>query len=186
MSDNGFRVISRTVRKDEFGMRVGQVTIAAPDGSQRQRTYLHSPDVVAIVAVRGSELVLVREFRASVGTRVLSVPMGKIPEGTHPRTQAIAELAEETGLAAGACQIVASLLSCPGWMNQVMHVFLATDLAPLERRPDTDDPQDIEEHEIETVLLPVSQLPQAIASGRLCDARSIAAIHIALVCHATA
>ena len=138
--------------------------------------YQMTPDIVAIVAVHGADLLLIREFRPAVGERVLQVPMGKIPAGTEPREQALAELAEETGFGAGTCEFVACLFSAPGWMNQRMHVFRATDLTELAERP----PGDPDEADIELVPLPVADLGQAMAGGVLRDARSIAALTVAL------
>ncbi|MCP2324336.1 ADP-ribose pyrophosphatase [Hamadaea flava] len=138
--------------------------------------YQMTPDVVAIVAVHGTELVLIREFRPAVGERVLQVPMGKIPAGIDPREQALAELAEETGFEARNCEFVACLFSAPGWMNQRMHVFLATDLIELAERP----PGDPDEVDIEVVPLPIASLAEAMAGGVLRDARSIAALTVAL------
>jgi ADP-ribose pyrophosphatase len=142
----------------------------------RRPAYLMTPDVVAVVAVHGSDLLLIREFRPAVGERVLQVPMGKIPAGTDPREQALAELAEETGFGARSCRFVACLFSAPGWMNQRTHVFLATDLIELAERP----PGDPDEQDIEVVPLPIAALTQAMAGGELRDARSIAALTVAL------
>ncbi|MEV0273539.1 NUDIX hydrolase [Hamadaea sp. NPDC050747] len=147
------------------------------DGSgPRRPAYQITPDVVAVVAVRGTELLLIREFRPAVGERVLQVPMGKIPAGTDPREQALAELAEETGFGAGRCEFVACLFSAPGWLTQRMHVFRATDLVELAERP-VGDP---DEADIEVVPMPVADLPKAMAGGVLRDARSIAALTVAL------
>jgi len=91
MTSPHFRELSRVVERDEFGMAIGLVTVAAPDGRQFQRRYLHAPDAVAIVALDADEIVLVREFRAAVGEAVLAVPMGKVPNGISPRDQAMTE-----------------------------------------------------------------------------------------------
>ncbi|NUR70431.1 MAG: NUDIX hydrolase [Hamadaea sp.] len=147
------------------------------DGTGAVRpAYQSTPDVVAIVAVRGPDVLLIREYRPAVGERVLQVPMGKIPAGVEPRDQAHAELAEETGFGAGTCEFVACLFSAPGWMSQRMHVFRATDLTELAERP----PGDPDEADIELVPLPIAELAEAMAGGVLRDARSIAALTVAL------
>lgn len=181
-SDGGFRELARSVHTDEFGVRIGEVTVTAPDGTPLRRRYLHTPDVVAVVAVDGDDLVLVREFRAAVGATVLALPMGKLTDGGAPRVQALAELAEETGLAAESCEPLARLLVCPGWMNQTMHVFLATGLRPVIGRLPLDGAieDDIEEQHLAVVRLPLSRLNGAIAGGEVRDARTIAALHLAL------
>ncbi|HZM81449.1 MAG TPA: NUDIX hydrolase [Candidatus Limnocylindrales bacterium] len=177
---DGFRELSRIVRTDAFGVRLGRVTVAAPDGSVRTRSFLHSPEVVAIVAVHEADLLLVNQFRAAVGVHVLALPMGKVAPGQQLEDAAAAELAEETGFTPGRIERVSTLLACPGWMDQLMHVFRADGLTELAARPPSDDPDDIEEQEMAVVRLPLSRVREAVESGRLRDARSIAAIHLAL------
>ncbi|HEV2781659.1 MAG TPA: NUDIX hydrolase [Actinophytocola sp.] len=176
----GFRELSRTVREDELGMRVGEVTVRAPDGAVLHGRYLHSPDVVAIVAVHEGSLLLVREYRAAVGELVVQVPMGKLPDGADPSSHARRELAEETGFHAGRCEPVGTLLSCPGWMNQVMQVYRAGELTRLAARPVPDDPDDIAERHAALIRMPVTEIDDAVKAGRVRDARTIAAIRLAL------
>jgi ADP-ribose pyrophosphatase len=200
--------ISRDVRDAGHRMRIGEVTLRASDGTSFRRRYLHTPDSVAIVATYQAALVLVREFRAAVGTEVLQVPMGKLPDGMDPRQQALAELSEESGFRAGRCEPVATLLACPGWLNQRLHVFRATDLEPLADHAAADHAaadhaaadhaaaadaaadraaadaldaadDDIEEHESSVVLLPLADFDEAVISGQVCDARTIAAVYVA-------
>ncbi|HEY1484824.1 MAG TPA: NUDIX domain-containing protein [Micromonosporaceae bacterium] len=177
-SSGGFQAVERAVRVDEYGVRIGEVTVVAPDGSRRRRTYLHSPEVVAIVAVVDDDILLVREFRPAVGSLVLALPMGKITGSVD--AAATAELAEETGFAAGRIEQIATLLSCPGWMDQTMRVVRAWDCVPLGGRAISDDPDDVEEAWSSVVRTPLTGLAEAIAGGDLRDARSIAAIHLAL------
>lgn len=174
----GFTELSRSVVVDAgSGMRIGEVSVCGPDGVVLRRRYLHTPDAVAVVAVRSDALVLVREYRAAVGVAVLQVPMGKVPDGADPHAQALAELAEETGFAADRCVRVGCLLSCPGWMDQRMHVFRADGLRAVDRTGA--EPDDVEEQHLAVELLPVAEVSEAIRSGDLADARSIAAIRLA-------
>lgn len=176
----GFRELSRTVQEDGLGMRVGEVTVRAPDGAVFRGRYLHAPDAVAIVAVHLGALLLVREFRAAVGALVVQVPMGKLPGGQDAELHALRELAEETGFHAGRCELAGTLLSCPGWMNQVMHVYRATDLTELTTRPVPDDADDIAERHATLVRMPVAEFDEAVKTGLVRDARTIAAVRLAL------
>jgi hypothetical protein len=63
-------------------------------------------------------------------------------------------------------------------MDQILHVFYASDLSQWDVRPVSDDPDDADDQEIEIVRLPLAQLDAAIASERLRDARTIAAVHV--------
>jgi ADP-ribose pyrophosphatase len=174
-----FKELSRTVQDVGTGIHVGEVVLAGPDGTVVRR-YLHTPDVVAIVAVHAGDLLLVREFRAAVGAAVLQVPMGKLAAGHDPRSGARAELAEETGYTAVHCEPVGTLLACPGWTNQLVHVFRADELTPLAGRPRSDDPDDVEERHSTLHRVPVAEFDTLVRRGELNDARTIAAVRLAL------
>jgi ADP-ribose pyrophosphatase len=177
-----FFEVSREVRDHGDGMRIGEVVLVGPDGGRFRRRYLHTPDVVAVVATYQDQLVLVREFRAALGTEVLQVPMGKLPYDVDPDVQAATELREETGFEAARCEPIGSLLSCPGWLNQRMYVCRADDLRPLANRAATgDDPDDVEERYSEVVLLPRADFNAAVRAGTVSDARTIAALYMAEV-----
>lgn len=175
--------ISRTVRDEGMGIRVGEVVFAGESGPAHRRRYLHTPEVVAIVAMQGGVLHLIREFRAAVGEEVLQVPMGKVGEGSNPAECAVEELEQETGLRAGRWESRGTLLACPGWMDQVVHVYRATDLRPVagEFTPgDPNDPGDVEEAAISVVPVPVVGFRTMVRDGTIRDARTIAAVFMAM------
>ena len=151
--EHGFRELSRTVHDYGKGIRVGEATLRGPDGAVLRRRYLHTPEIVAIVAVYLGDLLLVREFRPAVGAEVLQIPTGKVLDGGDPQSCARAELAEETGFHADWCEPVGTLLSVPGWMDQVLHVYRAVDPVALTSRPESDDPDDVEERHSTAVRL---------------------------------
>jgi ADP-ribose pyrophosphatase len=174
------RELSRTIRDRGSGWCIGEATLQASDGTIVHRRYLHTPSVVAIVAVVAGQLLLIREYRAAVGCEVVQVPMGKVSGGREPLDCAHAELAEETGYQARRCVPMGTLLSCPGWMDQVLHVYRAHDVTRLADRPDSDEPDDLEERHSTLVTLPVEQFGAAVRSGLVRDARTIAAVRLAL------
>jgi ADP-ribose pyrophosphatase len=56
--------------------------------------------------------------------------------------------------------------SAPGFCAEYLTLYLATDLKPGPSNTEFDE-------DIELVRLPLSQTPQLIASGAICDAKSI-------------
>ena len=181
---DGWRELSRTVRDDGMGIRIGEVVFAGAEGPAHRRRYLHTPEVVAIVAMQGGMLQLIREFRAAVGEEVLQVPMGKVEAGRTPDDCAVAELAEETGFQARGWELRGTLLACPGWMDQVVHVYRATDLRPSPGwyaggHPGS-DPNDVEEASLSVVPVPVVGFRALVRTGAIRDARTIAAVLLAM------
>jgi ADP-ribose pyrophosphatase len=89
---------------------------------------LHPPAVV-MVAVDGEDRVwLVRSSRPVPERSLVEVPAGLVDPGESPEEAARRELREECGLEAGRWQKLASAYSSPGFSDERIHVYLATEL----------------------------------------------------------
>ena len=71
---------------------------------------IHAPDFVAIVGLTPrKELLMVRQFRPTVGAKTLELPAGHVEPGETPEIAARKELAEETGYEADTFELIATL-----------------------------------------------------------------------------
>jgi ADP-ribose diphosphatase len=112
---------------------------------------------------------LIRQLRPAVETLLLELPAGRLDAGETPEECGRRELAEETGLAAGRLEPLGAILPSPGVMDEVVHLFLATGLA--QKAPDQEPYEDIG-----TVRLPLAEAVQMARDGRICDAKTMAAL----------
>jgi ADP-ribose pyrophosphatase len=81
------------------------------------------------------------------------------------------ELQEETGYAASQWDSLGAMLPCPGYSDEVIHLFLARGLTPLEHPPAGDEDEDLE-----VLLMEPAQLEAAFASGEeALDGKSVTA-----------
>ena len=134
------------------------------DGEEVTREIVGHPGAVAVVAHDGERLYLVSQPRESVGEAVLELPAGKLDPGESPLATAKRELAEEIGKAARSWQHLTTFFSSPGFTDEVIHIYLATDLL--------DEPLEAEENErISIEEVPLARLDQAIAACR--DGKSL-------------
>jgi ADP-ribose pyrophosphatase len=102
-----------------------------------------TPDAVAIVALDADErVVLVRQHRQAVGTDLLELPAGLVDEGEEPLAAAQRELREETGLHGGSWRELAAIWTSPGFVNELVTVFVAHGLD--EGEPEPDEAEDLE------------------------------------------
>ena len=129
-------------------------------------TVLEKPDSVIVVAVDGSEMVVVRQSRAGANGVTVELPAGSIEAGESPEETAARELLEECGLAAGAWRPLGSFWAAPDYATEYVHAFEATELVDIGRASPMEDEEDLE----------VDRLPLRGVIGELSDANSIAAL----------
>ena len=124
------------------------------------------PGAVAMVAHDDLHVYLVRQPREAVGEEsLLELPAGKLDvEGETPLECAQRELAEEIGKSAGDWRELKSFYTSPGFANERVWLFLATELYDVPERRTTDE-------RIEIVEFPLTDLDSVIE--RCEDAKSL-------------
>ena len=132
---------------------------------------------MAIVAIDADDRVLlVRQFRSPAERILLEIPAGTLDvdaatgQTEDPDLAARRELEEETGYRAASWQRLASFWTAPGFATELMHLYLATGLAPAH--PDERLGPDEDEH----LRLEAVSWEAAIAaalSGEISDAKSL-------------
>jgi len=144
-------------------------------GEVHEFQVLKSPDWVAVIPVTPSnELVMVRQYRHGSGELSLEPPGGLVKDGQSPEQSAREELEEETGYRAPAFQLLGWMHPMPAIFTNRFYVYLAEEATPTGLlNPD-------ETEEIETVLVPVSQLDEYIRTGKITCSVMIAALHLYL------
>lgn len=129
-------------------------------------TVLKKPHSVVVVAVDGSEIVVVRQTRAGANGVTIELPGGSLDPGETPEEGAARELLEECGLAAGAWRKLGSFWAAPDDTTEHVHAFEATELVHIGRASPQDGEEDLE----------VDRLPLRGVIGELTDAGSLAAV----------
>jgi len=145
-------------------------TVQKPGGKKTTREVVEHSDCVAVVVIDDQDnVLLVCQFRHPVGKFLLEVPAGGIDRGEEPIDCVCRELQEEIGYLPHKIEKLGGFYSIPGYGTEYLHCYLATDLVPS--RLVAEDTEGIE-------IVPVSpdKIPQLIASGEICDAKSIAAL----------
>ncbi|HIE18041.1 MAG TPA: NUDIX hydrolase [Dehalococcoidia bacterium] len=145
-------------------------TVQKPSGKKTTREIVEHSDCVAVVVIDSNDKVLlVRQYRKAVGKTLLEIPAGGINPGEQPINCVRRELQEEIGYLPNKIDRLGGFYSAPGYCTEYLHLYLATHLIPSQREAeDTED--------IEVVRVPLSQVTDLIASGEICDAKSIAGL----------
>jgi 8-oxo-dGTP pyrophosphatase MutT (NUDIX family) len=135
-------------------------------GEEYERDVVEHPGAVGIVAHDDRFVYLVSQPREAIGeARSLEIPAGTLDRSEEsPRECAERELAEEVGLAAAGWRQMHEVAMTPGYSDERLTLFEATDLSPASAEPDEDE-------RIEVVRHPIDSHDQVLE--RIEDAKSL-------------
>lgn len=146
------------VRRDKARLHNGVIA---------DREVVEHPGGVAVFALDDQEqVVMVRQYRYPMGEEILELPAGKLEPGEDPKSSALRELKEETGILPGRVQSMGCCYSSPGIFAEKIHLFLAQDLEEGIATPDEDE-------FVELVRVPLPTLLSMIADNQIVDAKTI-------------
>jgi 8-oxo-dGTP pyrophosphatase MutT (NUDIX family) len=148
-------------------------TFEAPDGELFERDIIRSPGAVGIVPVLFDDgvptVVFVRQYRGPLDRYVLEVPAGMRDVPDEPlELTASRELAEEVGLTAGRLEYLTEFYPSAGMTDSTLHLYLATDLSPIER--DVHGPEEVH---MEVLRIPLAKAVEMVVAGEILDSKTV-------------
>jgi ADP-ribose pyrophosphatase len=115
-------------------------TVVLPNGSEGKRELIEHAEAVAIVSVKTEKkILLVRQYRKAAEQLMLEIPAGIMEKDEEALGSARRELAEETGYRAEKWEHIASFYTTPGFTDEKIHLFAASDLQEGHTCPDEDE-----------------------------------------------
>ncbi len=141
--------------------------VELPNGRVAELEIAHHPGGAAVVAVDDQARVcLLRQFRHAAGGWLEELPAGKLDGGEPPIECAVRELAEEAGVSARRWDKLGQFFSSPGVLTEVIHIFLARELTPVQSAP--------EDHEVfEVRWVPLREAAARATRGEIQDGKSL-------------
>jgi ADP-ribose pyrophosphatase len=157
--------------KEVYTCKLFQVTedkaVDPKSNFEIQRSIVRHPGSAVMLAMDDKKrILLVRQYRLPAGKELWELPAGKVDEGETPLQAAKRELAEETGYKAKKWTKLASFFASPGFVQERMTVFLATELTAGNATP-------MEDERIETRWFPRKELHEMIQAGKIEDGKTI-------------
>jgi len=143
------------------GGSIGELEMIRHSGAAAVLPLLDSPDLA------DPRILLIHQYRFAGGGFLFEVPAGR-PDRTGEDWAVCAarELEEETGYVAGSMIPLTSILTTPGFTDERIHLFLATDLTPGTVARDADEFMEVAEMRLSEAL-------EMVADGRITDAKTI-------------
>jgi ADP-ribose pyrophosphatase len=138
----------------------------------------HRGSAVLIPVMGDGKLVLVRQYRHTIGRMAWELPAGSLKEGEDPREAAKRECQEEIGLVPATVERLGGFFPTPGYSDEEMHFFIASGL----RAPQAGDPvvgQDDDE-DIEARTFSVDEIRDMVATGTIVDLKTVAGLALLL------
>jgi ADP-ribose pyrophosphatase len=116
------------------------------------------------------QILLVRQYRYASGGYMLEVPAGR-PDAPGEDWEVCArrELEEETGMIAGTMIKLTEIFTTPGFTDEKIHLFMATDLTAGTTKLDEDE-------FLNTEVMPLSTALDLIRDGGIQDGKTICTI----------
>ncbi len=147
--------------------------ILYPDGRKADFDILRHGGAVAILPINAEgEVIFVRQYRHAIAAHLVEIPAGRLEPGEDPLKCAARELKEEIGLAPGKLEKLIDFYIAPGYSDEIITLFLATQLNPELLPQDQDE-------EIEIITMKITEAYERIEAGEIKDAKSILALHLA-------
>ncbi|WP_103105325.1 NUDIX domain-containing protein [Brevibacillus reuszeri] len=144
--------------------------VLLPNGNTAKREIVNHQGAVAVLPLTDDgKMVVVRQFRKPLECTIVEIPAGKLEIGEEPLTCAKRELEEETGYVAKNYSLLSSFYTSPGFADELLYVYVATELTKGESRPDEDEFVDV----LELTLEEAHELHRA---GEIRDAKTVVAL----------
>ena len=142
-------------------------TVTLPNGVTIDLEMVRHPGAAAIVPLKDDgTVVLIRQFRHAAGGFIYEVPAGKLHSGEDPMACAARELEEEIGYRAGTLELLSSIFTAPGFTDEVIHIYKATDMTKGQQQLDRDEV-------LEVIEMPLQEAIDKIRTGMIRDAKTM-------------
>jgi ADP-ribose pyrophosphatase len=169
-----FELIKSETLLQGRAFKVKRDYLKTPNGDETTLEIIeHGGSVVLVPVDDDGNLLLVRQYRHAAAQDLLELPAGT-RNGEEPFEECAArEIREETGMEAGKLQKVGGFYLAPGYSTEFMAVFLATELRHNPLEADFDEFLQVEK-------IPVQKAIELFQSGKMLDAKSLAAWLLAM------
>lgn len=145
-------------------------TVELPGKKYSKREIVEHPSAVAVAALTDDgSIIMVRQFRKAVEKNLLEIPAGLIEINEEPKEAGLRELAEETGYIASNMEYLFEFYTSPGFSNEKVYLFLATDLKEGESNPDSDENIEITQYKLEELI-------DMVIRGDIYDSKTVISI----------
>ncbi|MDQ2666052.1 MAG: NUDIX hydrolase [Gemmatimonadota bacterium] len=147
-------------------------TVRLPDGAVVEMDIARHSGASAVVPFMSGplgdepQILLIRQYRFAAGGYIYEIPAGRLEPDEKPIDCALRELKEETGCTADHIEPLTTILTTPGFTDEVIHIFMASGLTMGEHHREPDEFVDM-------VIMRLSEALERIGNGEITDAKTV-------------
>jgi ADP-ribose pyrophosphatase len=149
--------------------------VQEPNGVTATRDLIRHSGSIVILPVDNSaknaepRVLLIQQYRYAANAVIWEIPAGRIEPGEDQLESDRRELKEETGFSAKRWKPIMHFYVSPGFLGEVMYVYMASGLIPGEAEPEEDE-------KISSRFFPLSRAVRMCQTGKIVDAKTISSI----------
>jgi len=145
--------------------------IRYPDGSEAEVDIVRHSGASAVVPFLSDpegedpQILLLRQYRYAADGYLYEIPAGRLDAGETPADCAARELREETGCTAKQMEPLITMVTTPGFTDERIHLFMATDITHGEAAREADEFADV-------IVMRLSEALELIERGEIVDGKT--------------
>jgi len=145
--------------------------IRYPDGSEAEVDIVRHSGASAVVPFLSDpegedpQILLLRQYRYAADGYLYEIPAGRLDPGETPADCAARELKEETGCTAKQMEPLITMVTTPGFTDERIHLFMATELTHGEATREADEFADV-------IIMRLSEALELIQKGEIVDGKT--------------
>ena len=146
--------------------------VTLENGTTTDVEFIEHPGATAVIPfLDDNRIVLLKQYRHALKKYIWEIPAGTLDPQEEIISCAKRELIEETGYSAGRWHRLGEITPVPGYSNERIHIFLATELQPADQNLDEDEV-------IQVQAVDFLKAFEMIGDGEIQDAKSIAGLFL--------
>ncbi len=170
MAENGLVRLKRELQCEGHITKYYKDTVQLPNGKTALFDFVgHNGAAAAVTVMEDGRLLMVSQYRNAIDRFTLEIPAGGLEPGELTIDAAAREVKEETGYSCGKIEPLITIRTTVAFCNEKIDIYVASELTKGEQHLDEDEFVNVKAYTVE-------ELEEMIYSGKIEDAKTIAAI----------
>jgi len=167
------KINNRTTIHQAKVFKLIRENVTLENGTTTDVEFIEHPGATAVIPfLDDNRIVLLKQYRHALKKHIWEIPAGTLDPREEIVSCAKRELIEETGYSAAQWHRIGEITPVPGYSDERIHIFLATELQPADQNLDEDEVIQVQAVDFFKAL-------EMIGEGEIQDAKSIAGLFLA-------